>query len=81
MAARSSAAVPNPVLALPAEPGRAAREDLAALDDLALLSVFQTLPPASQRRAAACELLVTRYQGLVRSSFDPTGAARCRPRT
>jgi len=66
MAARSSAVVPNPVLAPPAEPGRPAREDLAGLDDLALLSLVQTLPPASQWRAAACELLVTRYQGLVR---------------
>jgi RNA polymerase sigma-B factor len=71
MAARSSAAVPNPVLASPAEPGRPAREDLTGLDDLELLSLVQSLPPASQWRAAACELLVSRYQGLVRSCVRP----------
>ena len=71
MAARSSAAVPNPVLAPPAEPGRPAREDLTGLDDLALLSLVQSLPPASKWRAAACELLVSRYQGLVRSCVRP----------
>ena len=41
--------------------------DLAGLDDRALLSLVQSLPLASQWRAAACELLVIRYQGLVRS--------------
>jgi RNA polymerase sigma-B factor len=60
-----------PVLALPAEPGRPARGELAGLDDQALLSLVRTLPPASQWRAAACELLVTRYQGLVRSCVRP----------
>jgi RNA polymerase sigma-B factor len=59
------------VLALPAEPGRPAREDLAGLDDQALLSLVRTLPQASQWRAAACELLVARYQGLVRSCVRP----------
>jgi RNA polymerase sigma-B factor len=75
MAALSSEAARSPevtpVLTLPAEPGRPAREDLAGLDDLALLSLVRTLPPASQWRAAACELLVTRYQGLVRSCVRP----------
>jgi RNA polymerase sigma-B factor len=69
--ARFSEAVPNPVLAPPATPGRPAREDLAALDDRALLALVQSLPLASQGRAAACELLVTRYQGLVRSCVRP----------
>ena len=55
----------------PAAPGRPATEDLAGLDDLALLSLVQSLPLASQWRAAACELLVTRYQGLVRSCVRP----------
>jgi RNA polymerase sigma-B factor len=64
---RLSEAVPNPVLAPPSAPGRPTREDLAGLDDLALLSLVQSLPPASEWRAAACEVLVTRYQGLVRS--------------
>jgi len=59
------------VLALTAEPDRPATADLAGLDDLALLSLVRTLPLASQWRAAACELLVTRYQGLVRSCVRP----------
>jgi RNA polymerase sigma-B factor len=73
MAARSSEAalfseaVPSPVLAPPAAPGRPTRDDLAGLDDLRLLSLVQSLPLASPGRAAACELLVTRYQLLVRS--------------
>ena len=58
MAAPSSDAVPT-------------REDLAGLDDLALLSLVRSLPVASQWRAAACELLVIRYQGLVRSCVRP----------
>ena len=75
MAARSSEAARSPevapVLALTAEPDRPATADLAGLDDLALLSLVRTLPLASQWRAAACELLVTRYQGLVRSCVRP----------
>jgi RNA polymerase sigma-B factor len=61
----------NLVPALPAAPGRAAREGLAGLDDRALLGLVRSLPRASQRRAAACELLVTRYEGLVRSCVRP----------
>jgi RNA polymerase sigma-B factor len=73
MAAPSSARAlaANPVPALPAPPGWTVKEELAALDDQALLSLVQSLPRASQRRAAACELLVTRYQGLVRSCVRP----------
>jgi RNA polymerase sigma-B factor len=73
MAVRSSAIVPagDLVPALPAAPGWTAGEDLAGLDDQALLVLVQSLPRASQRRAAACELLVTRYQGLVRSCVRP----------
>jgi RNA polymerase sigma-B factor len=66
-AALFSAAVPNHVPAPPGTPGRPTRDDLAGLDDLALLALVQSLPLASQPRAAACELLVTRYQSLVRS--------------
>ncbi len=40
---------------------------LAGLDDQALLDIVRLSPRASERRAAACELLVSRYQGLVRS--------------
>jgi RNA polymerase sigma-B factor len=71
MAARCSETARSPevapVPALPAEPGRPATADLAGLDDLALLSLVQSLPVASEWRAAACELLVARYQVLVRS--------------
>ncbi len=42
-------------------------EDLAGLDDWALLGIAGSLPPGSERRAAACEVLVARYRGLVRS--------------
>jgi len=79
MAARPSGTVPAtdpdlvPVLVLvpPAAPGRVVREDLAGLDDQALLSLVRSLPRASQRHASACELLVTRYEGLVRSCVRP----------
>jgi RNA polymerase sigma-B factor len=46
-------------------------EDLAGLDDRALLGLVQSLPRASERRATAAELLVSRYQGLVRSCVRP----------
>jgi RNA polymerase sigma-B factor len=73
MAARSSdaagfsEALPDPVLAPPDAPSPPTRDDLAGLDDLALLSLVRSLPLASEWRAAACELLVSRYQVLVRS--------------
>jgi DNA-directed RNA polymerase sigma subunit (sigma70/sigma32) len=41
-------------------------QDLPRLPDLALLSLIRLLPRSSQR-AAACEVLVARYQPLVRS--------------
>ncbi len=41
------------------------KKDLAGLDDPALLGIVRLLPQTSERRAAACELLVTRHQGLV----------------
>ena len=70
MAAHSSGTVlaGSPVPASPPAPsGRAVREGLAGLDDLALVGLVQSLPRGSERRAAACELLVSRYGGLVRS--------------
>jgi RNA polymerase sigma-B factor len=70
MAARSSAAIFAPAAVL-SEAEAPTREDLAGLDDLALLALVRTLPLASPGRAAACELLVTRYQGLVRSCVRP----------
>jgi RNA polymerase sigma-B factor len=71
--AHFSEAVPpgDPDLAPPAAPAGPTREDLAGLDDRALLSLVQSLPLANQWRAAACELLVTRYQSLVRSCVRP----------
>jgi RNA polymerase sigma-B factor len=68
-----TAPVPPPVLVLvpPAAPGRVVKDDSVSLDDQALLSLVQSLPRATQRYAAACELLVTRYEGLVRSCVRP----------
>jgi RNA polymerase sigma-B factor len=39
--------------------------DLTGLDDRGLLGIVRSLPRASERRAAACELLVARHQSLV----------------
>jgi RNA polymerase sigma-B factor len=41
--------------------------DLAELDERALLGIVGSLPLGSERRTAACELLVSRYRWLVRS--------------
>jgi hypothetical protein len=45
--------------------------DLAGMDDGALLGIVRLLPQASERRAAAGELLVSRHQGLVWSCVRP----------
>jgi RNA polymerase sigma-B factor len=52
--------------------------DLAGMDDAALLGIVRLSPRTSERRAAACDLLVSRHQGLVwscvrryRSSPEP----------
>jgi RNA polymerase sigma-B factor len=50
---------------LPVPPDEMFDQDLGGLDDQALLAVVQLLPRASERRVAACALLVGRYQGLV----------------
>jgi RNA polymerase sigma-B factor len=74
MAAHSSGTVPacNPVPAPQSAPSsRAVRGGLAGLDDLALVGLVQSLPRGSKRRMAACELLVSRYGGLVRSCVRP----------
>jgi hypothetical protein len=55
----------------PAPPDRMPKKDLAGLDDRELLDIVRLSPRASERRAAACELLVTRYQGLVWSCVRP----------
>jgi len=50
----------------PAATGRTL-ESLAGLDDRELLRIVRSQPLASARRAAACELLVSRHRNLVRS--------------
>ncbi len=45
----------------------AGADDLEALDDAALLTMIQSLPRGDSRREAAGEVLVSRYQPLVRS--------------
>jgi RNA polymerase sigma-B factor len=54
-------------LGSPAPPGWMLTGDLAGLDERALLGIVGSLPPGSERRAAACELLVTTHHSLVRS--------------
>ena len=54
----------------PAPPARMLT-DLAGMDDEALLSIVRLWPRASERRAAACDLLVSRHQGLVWSCVRP----------
>jgi RNA polymerase sigma-B factor len=51
----------------PPAPTAATLADLAGLDDRELLRIVRSQPPASARRAAACELLVSRHRHLVRS--------------
>jgi RNA polymerase sigma-B factor len=51
----------------PPVPGARILEDLAGLDDSELLGIVRSLPRSSGRRAAACELLVSRHRSLVRS--------------
>jgi RNA polymerase sigma-B factor len=68
MAAAGSSPVSAPecVPAPPAPAGRAP-ESLAGLEDRELLAILRSLPRASERRGAACELLVSRHRHLVRS--------------
>ena len=54
----------QPVPTSPAPAGWT-RQELAELDDRELLGIAGSLPRFSQRRMAACELLVVRYRGLV----------------
>jgi RNA polymerase sigma-B factor len=52
--------------ALPGAPGGQIRRTLAELDERELLIITHSLPRASERRIAACELLVSRYRPMVR---------------
>jgi RNA polymerase sigma-B factor len=47
-----------------------ASRDLENLEDAELLGIVRSLPRASERREAACELLVSRHRGLVRSCVN-----------
>ena len=66
MAAISSktASAAESVLVLPPAERRIL-EDLAVLDDRQLLGIVRTLPRSSERRAAACDLLVSRHRNVV----------------
>src|SRR5436305_10565164 len=55
-----------PAASLPAPP-REPAQALAGLGDRELLAIAGSLPPGSARRAAARELLVSRYGHLVRA--------------
>jgi RNA polymerase sigma-B factor len=73
MAEISSGTVPVPesVPGSTALLDRVVKKDLAGLDDRELLDIVRLSPQASERRAVACELLVSRHQGLVRSCVRP----------
>jgi RNA polymerase sigma-B factor len=51
----------------PPAPASRVLQDLAGLDDTELLLIVRSQPRSSNRRAAACELLVSRHRNLVRS--------------
>jgi RNA polymerase sigma-B factor len=51
----------------PPAPTAGTLADLAGRDDRELLRIVRSQPSASERRAAACELLVSRHRHLVRS--------------
>ena len=55
------------------DPGDRTQSILAEMDDLQLLALAGSLPHASERRDAACELLVGRYRGLVWSCAQRYG--------
>jgi RNA polymerase sigma-B factor len=71
MRSAEAEAVPESRPGRPAPPDRMLNNELAGLDDQALLGLVRSSPQASERRAAACELLVTRHRGLVRSCVRP----------
>jgi RNA polymerase sigma-B factor len=52
--------------ALPGAPDGPILRSLAELDERELLIIIHSLPRASERRIAACELLVSRYRPMVR---------------
>jgi RNA polymerase sigma-B factor len=67
MAALSSAASAAGSGPGPFAPAAWMTADLSRMDDATLLDIVRLSPQTSERRAAACELLIGRHQGLVRS--------------
>lgn len=57
--------VTHQLVPIPPAPPGGTRQELAELDDRELLAIAGSLPRFSQRRMAACELLVGRYRYLV----------------
>jgi len=66
IAVRPSAAAVSRSAAFEGAPAGEIRSGLAGLDDGELLRIAQSLPRGSERRGEACELLISRYRGLVR---------------
>ena len=54
-------------------PAGCSRQELAELTDRELLDIVNSLPRFSQRRTAACDLLVSRYRDLVWSCVPAGG--------
>src|ERR1700761_6274162 len=59
------------VLPLTARPPTAQREALSELEDHELLRMVRALPRETELRSQACEILIGRYQKLVRSCVRP----------
>jgi RNA polymerase sigma-B factor len=67
MTAISAGTLPRERAPAPAVPAGPVLRELGGLDDLELLAIFRSMPRSSARRAAACDVLVARHAGLVRS--------------
>ena len=57
------------------------RQELAELSDSELLGIVSLLPRFSQRRIAACDLLVSRHRDLVGPASSDIGTALSRLKT
>jgi RNA polymerase sigma-B factor len=64
---RGKASVWDPAQVSALAPAGVTLRDLAEYDDGDLLRIIKSAPRASEQRAAACELLVSRHRNLVRS--------------
>jgi RNA polymerase sigma-B factor len=61
----AAVSVSEPMSGSLAPAGPQSCRDLAGLDNRALLGIVALMPRASDRRVAACEILVSRYHGLI----------------